>query len=246
MVYLGLLVVVRGLGLLTFLSIPGVLSIPFTLRLLFGVGLGVALTPLLLPITVTLPPNILIGAIVVGREFLTGLAFSAAIILLFSTLQMTGEFIGRMGGISVASFFDPAGGEGITPLSLLFSLMGVAVFIAVGGVEAFLSGYLDSFIRIPPGELSLAPAHQIDLLLAILVAAMQLTLKMAAPVIITTLIVLLALGILGRVVPQLPVMSVGLSTNTLLVLALVFLSLGAVFHSFENQILHSVDSIFGP
>lgn len=238
-VFLFLLVFARVSGMFLFIPVIGGRELPKQIRFFGAIAFSLLIAVILWTTPLDLPENLLAASLAVAIEFLIGLTFSAAMYLFFSTLYMVGDYIGRLGGFSISTMFDPATGENVPTLSRFFFLAGVALFVSMGGMEAFLTGFIDSFQTLAPGQ-SAFSIHVVDMLVSLLKSSMILVVKIAAPVTVSTLTVFFVIGILGRAIPQLNVMSLAFGLNSMLVLAVLFLGLGFSIRCFTD----SFDSLF--
>jgi flagellar biosynthetic protein FliR len=66
--------------------------------------------------------------------------------------------------------------------------------------------------------------------------------QMAAPVLVATIFIDVALGFLGKASPQLPVLFVGLSVKNLLGLAVLSMAVGTWPHFFEFRFQQAVEA----
>lgn len=182
-------------------------------------------------------------SVALGGEILFGVAFGLAFRCLFSGVLLAGETIARVGGISVAGTFDPTTGEEIAPISRFLFLLALVVFATAGGFELFVEGLLDGFLRVEPGAASSA-LGAIGSLGQILTLSFGLAIKLAAPVILATSAVYLAIGFLGRLLPQLNLFAVGFNVAALLTLAVLAVALGAFCSIFQAEIVAFLKTLF--
>ena len=182
-------------------------------------------------------------AVALGGEILFGVAFGLALRCLFSGVLLAGETIARVGGISVAGTFDPTTGEEVAPISRFLFLLALVVFATAGGFELFVEGLLDGFLRVEPGAASSA-LEAVGSFGQILTLSFGLAIKLAAPVILATSAVYLAIGFLGRLLPQLNLFAVGFNVAALLTLAVLAVSLGAFCLIFQAEIVAFLKTLF--
>lgn len=182
-------------------------------------------------------------ALAFGVEILFGVAFGLALRCLFCGVSLAGETIARVGGISVAGAFDPTTGEESAPISRFLFWLALVVFATAGGFELFIEGLLTSFARVAPGAAASA-SGAIGGFAQILTLSFGLAIKLAAPVILSTAAVYLAVGFLGRLLPQLNLFAVGFNVAALLTLAVLGLSLGAFCSIFQTEIVAFLKTLF--
>jgi flagellar biosynthetic protein FliR len=100
------------------------------------------------------------------------------------------------------------------------------VFLLIDGHHAMLLGVFDSFEKLP--LLSVGVDRGVfDSVVGLLGGATVLAIRLAAPMLVTMLIVDLVLGLIGKTMPQMNVMSAGLTLRAVvgMVMLIVGLSL---------------------
>ncbi|MBR4103022.1 MAG: flagellar biosynthetic protein FliR, partial [Thermoguttaceae bacterium] len=102
---------------------------------------------------------------------------------------------------------------------------------------------LDGFLRVEPGAASSA-LEAVGSFGQILTLSFGLAIKLAAPVILATSAVYLAIGFLGRLLPQLNLFAVGFNVAALLTLAVLAVSLGAFCLIFQAEIIAFLKTLF--
>jgi flagellar biosynthetic protein FliR len=96
----------------------------------------------------------------------------------------------------------------------LFQLMGTLVVVAAGLDRILLASLVRSFRAVPLGSYALAPVTAVAIVRAaggIFLAGVEL----AAPVLAATMLVEIAVALMGKLSPQLPVMSLTVPIKTL-------------------------------
>ncbi|MBL94687.1 MAG: hypothetical protein CFH06_00135 [Alphaproteobacteria bacterium MarineAlpha3_Bin5] len=179
------------------------------IRLVFGLALSFVLTPILFDFLPERPTSVaelflmFIGEVVVGG-FLASIAR-----ILVAILQITGTFVSLFASMANSLVQDPITEQQTSTISSFFGIVGlIAIFAAdlhhlmirsiVDGYELFVPGQPLLF-----GDFSMSIARRIA-------DAFALGLQLAMPVAVVSLIYYIGLGILGRLMPQLPVFFFGL------------------------------------
>jgi len=109
---------------------------------------------------------------------------------------------------------DPTSSIQTPLLGDLFQLMGTLVVITAGLDRILLASMVRSFRAVPLGTFALAPTASLVIVRAaggIFLAALEL----AAPVLASTLLVEISVALMGKLSPQLPVMSLTVPLKTL-------------------------------
>ena len=201
-------------------------AVPRRVRALIAMALTVGLLP---TVTTTTHPatsgELILG---IGGEVLIGLAMGLALSLVFTAAQWAGELVTQQMGLSLSEMYDPGTGGSVGPFAHAYWLLAVVVFLGANGHHALLRGVAASFQAVPVMSLS-AGAPIVTLMVGLLQSATGLAIQLAAPVFVTMLIVDLALGMVGRTMPHLGMMTVGVTVRSIagLVVLIVGMALTA-------------------
>jgi flagellar biosynthetic protein FliR len=143
-----------------------------------------------------------------GKELLVGTAFAFCIGALFAALGAAGAILDLSIGFQLGGVIDPLAGQQSSLLQQLYAMIGVLVFIAIGGDGWVIAGLARTYDAVPlldsPQLGSLTEAAQVAFS-GVFGAALQI----CAPVLLALIITDAAIGVVSRVVPQLNVFAVG-------------------------------------
>ena len=219
-----LFVLGRVIGLVVAVSHGIPIAVPMQVRAAASVVLALALAPV-----VTAPGPDTLTALGVGLlgEVLTGLGLGLGVGLLFVGLQLAGALIGQITGLSLVETGDANEASRIPLLSHWFALLGVLLFLTLGGHRVLVEGLLESCRLISPGS-GLAGQTILETALALLQASYLLALRVAAPTIITVVVCSVAVALLGRAAPALDLLATAAGGKVWLGLAATLLSCGTV------------------
>lgn len=203
-----------------------------------AVALAFGLAPLALH-GQTIPTDILPFIGLVLENFLVGFALAFAISCVFAAIQGAGAFADAFGGFSYGSTIDPINGNPGGSMTNLYTVVGLAMFLAVGGDAWTLHGLTATFRAIPIGDSArLTPLvfSAQAAFASVLVGAIEI----AAPVILAITITDIAFGMLSKVVPQLNVFAVGFTVKVGVTLLIVSVSLPFIGDWMTGQLETSV------
>ena len=245
------LVLTRISGLFVTAPVFGTTEAPAVVRAFLAFTLALLLTPIQSSTSVPDPGNMLHYVLIVAAELMIGLCLGLGLVVFLSGIQMAGELISRIGGLTLSDIFDPASGESIPLFSRLFGLVATAVFLLIGGHRSVLGGLLDSFHTIPPGRtlamvLGNGPLlHSLlDTFVSLTAESFHLGIRASIPVVTAVLLATLVLGLIGRTMPQLNVLVIGFGLNAMLTFAVLSLSLGVAVLAFRDQIEPTIALLF--
>jgi flagellar biosynthetic protein FliR len=173
------------------------------------------------------------------KELLVGVVFALVLAALFAALSTAGSLLDVIIGFSFGSLVDPVSGNNSSVLSNLYAMLGVAVFVAIGGDSWVIQGLARTYDAVPLLKApDLATATQgVQLAFAGILPA---ALMVAAPVLLAIVLTDAALGVITRVVPSLNVFSIGFSAKIAVGLTVMAASLPFVAGWVGDQLQQSV------
>lgn len=162
----------------------------------------------------------LIGEVAVGGIY--GLTLS----MLSEMLLLAGQIVGLQFSFSLVNLLDPAS-EIQTPLmGDLFQLMGTLVLISAGLDHVMLASLVRSLHAVPLGGFPLdSIPSTAKTLVPMLSGSFFAALELAAPVLAATVLVEISVALMGKLSPQLPVISLTIPLKTLTGFAMLIGSL---------------------
>ena len=211
------LALVRVSGMVAFAPLFSSTALPMRAKAVF-VG---AVAFLLAPVVATLPSaqtSISFSALL--GELAVGLVYGLTLALLNEMLLFAGQIAGVQFSFSMVNLLDPTSSIQTPLLGDLFQLLGTLVVIAAGLDRILLASMVRSFRVAPLGSYALPPSSALEIVRAasgIFLAAVEL----AAPVLAATMLVEVAVSLMGKLSPQLPVMSLTVPLKTLTGFALL-------------------------
>jgi flagellar biosynthetic protein FliR len=148
-------------------------------------------------------------------EAVYGLALGLIVVLLFSVVQITGYVIEQQMGLTMAEIVDPLTGEEVGPLASLLGMIFLLLFLSANGHHLFLLIVSKSYSAFPAGTvptLGLLVSGVVDTGSAMFVACLRL----AAPILAASLVLIVALALLARLIPEMDIFTVSLPVRVAL------------------------------
>ncbi len=197
-------------------------SLPMRVRLILGLAIAMAIAPGIdrLP---AIEPASGIGLLIMAEQMLIGYAMGFSLRIVFSAVDMAGTVFSMQMGLGFATSYDPTSTSQTPVVSELIGLLAVLMFLAIDGHLMVLSTLAQSFKALPIGVLpgSASWANLANAVAIVFSAGVLL----ALPIIVALLITNTALGVLGRVAPQLNLIVVGFPVTITLGFAALYVSL---------------------
>ncbi len=144
----------------------------------------------------------------VGAEVLLGCLMGFCARVIFSSLRIAGELVGRQMGMALAITADPVSGVEATPIGNFCELVGVLVLFSMGGHHLMLAALKNSFEQWPLGRfLSAEFVREVSVEAA--GHCFVMALQIAAPLLLLTFVVSLVMAVMARLVPEVNILIVG-------------------------------------
>ncbi|MEZ5861889.1 MAG: flagellar biosynthetic protein FliR [Geminicoccaceae bacterium] len=197
-------------------------------RVRLGIALAIALL-VGLPMSARLvPPTDVAGlTLLVVAEVLTGLLIGAIIRLVMFAIHFGGSLVAMQSGLATAAFFDPQEATQGTVTGNLLAILALVVIVVSDAHLLVLRALTTSFSVVETtGSLDLAGL--VEVLVRLGGEAIETGLRMAAPVVLFSLLLYLLLGVLNRLMPSFQVLFVAMPLQIVLAFGLFMLSLGTV------------------
>jgi flagellar biosynthetic protein FliR len=180
--------------------------IPQTVKGVLAVGFAIGLTGIAMH-GQRIPGDPIQVAGLVMVNLLVGLFLAFVIAGMFAAIQTAGGLADIVSGLSFGATVDPVNGNPGGTFSELYGMVGVMLFIAIGGDAWILHGLARTFDLVPLTKappISSMAAGAVSTVGSIFVSAVEV----AAPAILALLITDVAFGLVSKVVPQLNVFAV--------------------------------------
>lgn len=226
-IYAGALIFAR-LGALV-MTIPGIgdPSVPPRIRLSFAFVMTIMLVPVISPVLPPIPGAIsgLAGGVI--KEVLIGLMIGTILRLFLSSLAVAGEIVSIQTTLSFAQTSAPGIAPGSTTLGTFLGLLGLVLIMTTDLHHMFLAAIVNSYSLFPFSRaVPVVDAGQ--LAVQTVAGSFKMGVQLSAPVAVFALIFNLAIGLIGRVMPQFQVYFVAAPLMVLFGLSIFALSLGVV------------------
>jgi flagellar biosynthesis protein FliR len=172
---------------------------------------------------------------------LVGGGFAFCIAAVFAAVHHAGAIIDSVAGFGFGQMIDPVNGNSGGVLTQLYSLVGLMIFLAIGGDAWMLRGLARTFTLVPLTRgptLNSLVAGAVQSFGTIFTSAIEV----AAPAMLALLITDVAFGMVSRVVPQLNVFAVGFPVKVGVALLVVAATLPFVGGWMSDQIVNSVST----
>lgn len=203
----------RVMAMLSAAPMIGESMVPVTVRVLLALALAVILMPISQSTALTINPFSLQGVAAAGEQALLGFLLGLAFHLAQAVITVLGFLLASQLGLAMAVMNDPMNGSSSDVITALLSMLCMLVFFSVDGHLLFVNVLGASFKAWPVGSglLSLS----IETIAYNVAWVFSAALLLALPVVFSTLVVQMGMGLLNRVAPSLNLFSLGFALVTL-------------------------------
>lgn len=197
----GIFIFARLLGFIRLAPVFNRKEIPSLVKLSFVLVLTIVLTSVVKPdvnvikdsFALSIVLNIVVGAMI---------GYMAQLILI--AVEAGADMINMQMGLSSAMVLDPTTSSQVSILGKAFSLLGLLIFIQLGGIYWLIQALIRSFEIFPLGATSI-PLQQLvnmDYLIELSSNVLFMGLQIASPVLLATLGQDIILGVISKTAPQ--------------------------------------------
>ncbi len=185
-------------------------NIPPRVKIMLSVFISLIIVPVILQkYTVNIPSALLPYMFAVLCELTIGVTIGLVMEIFFAVIQVAGQMLDTQIGFGIVNVLDPQSGTQVPLLGNFIQVIFIIVFLATDMHHLFFSALADSFQVLPingavfDGSLAL-------FILKLVSDMFVLALKIAMPIVMTTLLVDISMGMLARTMPQMNVFVVGI------------------------------------
>jgi flagellar biosynthetic protein FliR len=201
-------VLFRTLGLFLFLPIFSAQIIPLRIR----VATASVMALIFLPIAPDLGREMFSpGALVLLgiRELAVGFGLGIAARMIFSGAEAAAQLVSGQSGFSLASMVDPTTGDQSGATNLFISMLLMALFLAADLHHLFILAIQRSYELLPPAVGLPDASYSAELTAVLGMRLFAVAIQLAGPALIISISVDLVMVLVGKSMPQIPILVVG-------------------------------------
>ena len=238
-----LMVLFRLTGIFVLAPVLGSSTVPRQIKVFLALGLALCVYPMLLGVgQIQLPaPDGLLWNIApaIGLELLIGYIIGYCCSLPLVAMSMGGHMIDQQLGLGLAGIFNPElDGQSGVIAEFLF-ILGLAIFLILGGHEVMLIVLISSFEQVPLGGFSSFDALA-QMVVGLLSVMVELSMRIAAPLLCLIFLETVAMGFIARTVPQMNILSVGFTLRILGGASFMVLCIAGIGQAYEGMVLQTL------
>ena len=232
--YLFVLVMIRYVGLFIVTPILSSGAYPNRLKIAIVFFLGIATAPVVAAnYEVVFPDHLFLVFGDVLREFGVGLTIGFIVLMVFTAVQLAGQFIDTKMGFAIVNVFDPVFNVSGPITGQFKNILASLLFLTINGHLIVIQSVYSTFEKIPPGEFIIT-GQGWQILFRLMGDIFIIAFMIALPVVGTVFMADVIFGFLARSIPQMNIFIVGLPLKILIGIFIIMLSLNLTFYYFSE------------
>ncbi len=197
----------RVIGLFLFVPIFSSEVVPIRIRGAIASVLAFAFLPYV-PRLDAIPSDAVGWVLVAVRELSVGFGLGLAARMIFVGIEGAASLVAAQAGFALANMIDPTSGDQSLAPTLFQNLLAIALFLAADLHHVFIRAIVASY-ELLPSAAALPAVGGLGALTASFGARLfSLTVELAAPALVVTFLVDLVVALVGRAMPQVPILMV--------------------------------------
>lgn len=212
----------------------GSISIPPNLKAVFSFVFALIFYPLIPKTGAIVEPNFALYVVWVALEMGLGLLIGFAASLIFTAVQFGGQLVDQELGLSLANVIDPISNEQVSVIGQFKVFLATLVYIAIDGHHFLLKAVAGSFRAVPLLGMRFGDAAALHVSDAMMRQMFEAAILIAAPAMVTLMLLTIAMAFMARTVPEMNIFVVGFSVRLLVGLGVLAFGVGAFVHLFEK------------
>ncbi len=219
--------------------------IPVQARLMLALAISFVMTPALSSFLPGIPESATgLGLLILGEVFI-GVFFGFLTRIIMASLQTAGTFVAYFAGMANAFIQDPIAEQQSSIFSSFFSTLGLVVIFITNTHYLMIRAIYDSYSLFTPG--ALLPFGDFSNLLARQVAdSFRIGLQLSSPLLVAGIAYYIGLGLISRLMPQLPVFFFALPIQVVLQISILMVSLATIMMVFISYFEKGLFSFLAP
>ncbi|MGB3160680.1 flagellar biosynthetic protein FliR [Carnobacterium sp.] len=202
---------------------------------LVKIGLSAGLTLAAYPVTQALSAQVTmqVFAVLAIKEVLLGLAIGFITKLIFSAIEMAGNFVDFQVGFQMGAVFDPALGVSSSYYGKIYYWMSICIFFITDLHHLVLKTVIKTFQSVPIESTNLG-GFGVEGMVKLYSIVFESAINLAAPLMIVALFTEVVLGLISRTVPQINVLILGMPLKIIASFIFILLLLPAISSNIQD------------
>lgn len=164
-------------------------------------------------------------AVIVAKEFITGILIGMGVNLCTTILALTGSIADMEVGFSMVTLMDPATRQQTTITSTLYQYLIMLILVISGMYQYIIGALAESYELIPVYGAVFDAEKLLNVAVLFMAEYVSIGFRICLPIFAAILMLNAVLGILAKVAPQMNMFAIGLQLKIFVGLGVIFLTL---------------------
>jgi flagellar biosynthetic protein FliR len=229
-----LLVLFRLMGMFAFVPFYSNANIPTNVKVLLALAIAFCVWNVVPQVALPASTSTLIGlTVAIAGEMSIGLVIGMLLGCLFMGVQLGAHMVSQQMGLSMATIYDPSFEDQTTVIEQIAFWIAMVAFLGMGGHRQIIDSIVMSYRKVPIGSGGLAPDQMLQMVLVSMDASFHAATRVAMPALVAFFIATLTTGLMSRSMPQLNLMSIGISMH--LIVGFIMVGVGLAGWALVSQ-----------
>lgn len=220
-----LAIFVRVMGAMAFAPIFGNQAVTRRVRVFIGIACSLAVFTAN-PYTPLGYSTFLEYTLLLLKEFVVGITMGFLSNITLTIINAAGQFIDREIGFSMVSDFDQTMNTEITITAEFYNMLVMLIMLCSNMHYFILSALSDSFQLIPLGKVTIDAGTLYDTMIQYIADYFIISVRIALPVMISTMLLNVVLGVLAKTAPQMNMFVIGIQLKIFAGFAVLLVTIG--------------------
>lgn len=221
-----ILVLVRMVGIFVIAPFFGGRNFPSYMKIGFALMTSLIITSTMKPINLDYYNSVTAYGVLVFKEAIVGILVGFIGYLIFTTIYMAGEFIDMQMGFGIVNVIDPISNTQMPVMGNFYYTFTILIFLLINGHHYLLAALFKSYDILPVGT-AVFNSELLGTMTSLIRDIFEIGFKIAAPIVLASLIADIGLGILTKSIPQLNVFMVGMPAKVFIGMLIVAFTIPA-------------------
>jgi len=218
-------------------------DLPVRFRVLLAFAITIVIFPWVSKLGIKIPQSMLMYVTIVLNEVLIGMIIGFFLTLIFASFRLGTQFFATQIGLGMSQVFDPITQTQTPLLGYLFYSVVILVFISIGGFHMVIRAVVDSYQIVPFLDIIAHGEFLMKEVIRYFSFMFMVALKLAFPVIASSLVLMICIGLIGKAAPQTNIMIMGLPIQLGVGLILILSLLPFMIDIFSSIFSNAVNEV---
>ncbi|PKL35505.1 MAG: flagellar biosynthetic protein FliR [Spirochaetae bacterium HGW-Spirochaetae-1] len=199
--------------------------IPMRLKALLSFLIALVIFPIIASHGYKITGNMGIYYLMVLREVVIGLYIGFLVSVMFASFQLAGQLFSVQMGFGINEVLDPLGQVSVPLIGQLQNLIGLLIFLAIGGHHFLIEALYRSYELAPLVSADKAVMGQLFKYLMYTFSGMFIVaIKIALPIVGVLFLISVSMGVLAKAAPQMNIMMMGFPFSIVVAFGLLIIT----------------------